>query len=332
MGRFSKQLVVWFFAAVWLCLILPAAGNSAGTVANTVIQNGGDAGTSNTADTAGDTVVQWVIGATTNYATCSSVSVTVSTGYGIAALPTPSDQTSVLPGATVYYAYYAYNVGNATDTFTLVASTFAGRGWSVKLYKDDNSDGVHQTGETTEVSNTGQLIQETTYYFHVAVVLPTDAADGTSTYVRLTVKDQNGAGTEDNWQTAGNDTRQDEATTVCSAVTLQVVKGRSVATARPFTDTVIYTTTITATGTESANNVVYKDKIPATVDFSVNGYGSGLGMTYCIWSPSFSSGTLTNASDSDKGTWDSGNQLVTINLGNLTAGASAYVEFKVTVK
>jgi len=318
--------IIWLLGSCSLFLILsssflvPSNLYAAGTVANTVIQNGGDNGTANTADVAGDTLVQWVIGTSTSYATCSQISLTVSTGYAIANLPTPNDQT-LSPGSTAYYAYTVYNIGNATDTFTLSASTFAGQGWTVKIYKDDNKDGIHQDTETTEVTNTGALANDTTYYFFVAVLIPSSALDGTSTYVRLTVKDQNGSGTEDNWPQDGNDTRTDETTTICSAVTLQMVKGSNVSTARPFTDIVIYTSTITAIGSITANNVIYKDKLPAQCEYVNNS------IVKCIWA---TGGNRVSVNDSEA--WDSENQLITVNLGDLQANTSAYVEFKVKVK
>ncbi len=305
------------------CLINPKL-HAEGTVANTVIQNGGDAGTTNIADTAGDTIVQWVIGTSTSYATCSQIGVTVSTGYGIAELPAPTDQT-LAPGSTAYFAYTAYNIGNATDTFTLSVTTYAGQGWSVKIYKDNNKDGIHQDNEE-EVTSTDPLVQDTTFYFFVAVFIPSDATDGTSTYVRLEVRDQNGSGTEDNWPVAGNDVRIDSTTAICSAVTLQMVKDSNRTTARPFTDEIVFTSTITAVGSVEAKNVIYKDKLPSECE-----YVSG-SMVRCIWSTGGNREQLTDDSGDDEGTWDSGQQFITINLGDLQAGTSAYVEFKVRVK
>lgn len=295
-----------------------------GTPANTVIYNGGDAGTANTADAAGDTIVQWVVGTSTNYATCSRISVTVSTGYAIAALPRPSDQT-LTPGSTAYYAYTAFNIGNATDTFTLTVSTFAGQSWTVKIYRDDPPYRSYN-GEP-EITNTGPLASDTTFYFFVAVIIPRTATDGQSSSVRLTVKNQNGAGTDDDWPdpAVNDDTREDETTTICSAATITMVKGSNRATARPFTDIIVFTSTVTVGGSGTANNVIYRDKLPAKCE-----YVSG-SMVRRIW-PNAPVALTDDPNDADGASWDGTNQLITINLGNLTAGTSGYVEFRVKVR
>lgn len=308
-----------YLMTFWLTGVAYAGGTAAGTI----ISNGGDAGTQHTADTAGDTIVQWLIGSTTNYATCSSVTITVSTGYAIASLPSPSDQL-LTPGSTAYYAYYLRNAGNATDTFSLSVSTIDGYNWPVYLYRDDNMDGTHQPNETYIVNQSSPLAPETTFYFFVAVHIPAGTIGNSSCTVRLIVKDQNGLGSEDNWPVAGNDTLTDETVTTCNAANIAIVKGTNITQARPQIDEIVYTSTITVSGSGTAGNVIYSDRLPGNCEY----VSSSLYMN--IWGGTTK--TLTDAQDSDEGEITESNSLVTIRLGDLAAGTSAYVQFKVKVK
>ncbi len=308
------------FAVVVVSVFSGSRLFAAGTAANTQIQNGGDAGSPNLADTAGDTIVQWLVGNTTSFAASNLAGVVVSTGFALTALPAPSDQT-LLPGATANYAYSICNLGNATDTISLSTSVIAGATWPARIFRDDNADGIRQPTENTEISTTGTLAADATFYFFVSVVIPSNAVDGSTSTIRLTARNRNGSGTEDNWPAAGNDTRIDDTTTRSSVTTLQMVKGANRSTARPFTDPIVYTSTITATGSGTATNVIYRDKLPLQCDYIT---GS---IVRCIWSTGG-----TRESISDGVAWNSGDQLITVNLGDLTAGTSAYVEFRVNVR
>ncbi len=178
---------------------------SIGTSAGTLIRNGGDSGVVDICDQPGDTIVSRDAMGTTFYFTSHLSIVAVSTGYAISQLPSVSPQT-LTSGTTRYVSFNFCNLANAADNFTISASTVSGENWSVKILKDDNSDGVRQSGENTEISTTDSLAADATFYFFVMVYVPSDAKGGDSSVISVVVKNQNGQGTEDNWPHAGNDT------------------------------------------------------------------------------------------------------------------------------
>lgn len=206
--KFKKLLLSLTLLITSVSQILPM-----GTPAGTSISNGGDAGVQNVVDASGDTIVSMLSSAgTTLYYTCSSVSVTVSSGYAISLLNTPPDQ-NLPPGSTAYYSYGVCNLANTSDIFHIFLTTTTGESWTAKIFRDNNFDGVYQNNETTEITSTGVLLPDTTFYFIVAVIIPKDASPGLSSSWQLTVKNQNGTGSEDNWPTTGNDTIRDDFTT-----------------------------------------------------------------------------------------------------------------------
>ncbi|MEW6555823.1 MAG: hypothetical protein AB1349_00535 [Elusimicrobiota bacterium] len=326
-----KKVLLIVTLLVFGVLGFAGLGNAHGTQAGTVVSNGGDTGTAGTVDTAGDTIVTYTNGPA-NGISPTAVTVIVSTGYAIANLPTPNDQT-VLAGATAYFAYTICNIANSTDTFTLAAASVPVTGqqeWLPIIYADDGAgggtanDGVHQNGETNTVTNTSQFFTNTSYYFFVAVPVPSTAVDGSSTTVRLTVKDKNGDGTEDNWPAAGDDTRTDDTITICSVAVLTITKSTDVASARPG-ELVEYTIVVTNNGTGAASNVVVKDKIPANATFNADSYAAGYGVQ-------LDGVNKTNANDGDEADYNvTTADAITVNIGTINASSSKTVKFKVQI-
>ncbi|MEW6555824.1 MAG: fibronectin type III domain-containing protein [Elusimicrobiota bacterium] len=224
-------------------LVLPVILYSAGVTPGTVITNGGDSGTIGMVDTPGDTIVTWH--SSPNGISPLPVSVTVTTGYAMIWVSTPASQQNLMPGATVYYPYQIRNYANGSDSFTVAVATIAGQNWQHRIYADDNQDGTHQENETT-ISSTGLLLPDTTYYFIVGVNVSTSATSGQTSTFRLTVKNQNGQGTEDNWHSAGNDTLTHE---IVSTVGLLPP-----ATPSNFYATSVTVSSITWTWTDNATN------------------------------------------------------------------------------
>ncbi|MCS7227607.1 MAG: DUF11 domain-containing protein [Endomicrobia bacterium] len=288
-----------------------------GTPAGTQIKNGSDQTQTGQVDTAGDVVVTWTNGPPTGV-TSNQVIVVVSTGYAVV-LTTVSATDQCLPsGTTAYIPYIVRNGGNANDTFSLSASTVAGQNWSVWITKDDDNDGQHDANETTVVTQTSELVPETSYYFFVSVFIPHNSVVGSSCTVRLVVKSQNGLGNEDNWPVDGNDTVSDDVNVICSAANLVVVKSTDVAYARPGS-TITYTIIVTNIGSAQATNVVIKDKIPDNCE-----YESG--------SIKVNNVSKSDEQDNDGTHFDSQNKIVVVQITDINPNGSVTVEFKVKVK
>lgn len=288
-----------------------------GTAAGSSVSNGGDGGVVQSADQAGDSFVTWNGG---GYLAFSSTGVVVSTGYGLTALNAPADQ-SLAVGASVYFGYNFKNMANAFDTFGLSTSNVAGglNSMIVTILRDDNQNGSYDSGENTVITSTG-LAAETTGYFLVRVFAPNGTADGSSVTYRVTVKDQGGAGTEDNWPSAGNDSRVDDATATVSGAIITLAKGIALSTDTRPGGFVTYVATITNSGSGSATSVVFKDKIPANAT-----YDSGS----ITMSTGGSDTAKTDAVDGDEADFSSG--VITVNVGTIANGSKAIVKFRVKI-
>lgn len=101
-------------------------------------------------------------------------------GVNIAWQP-PSD--SVAQGADYYIPITITNTGNGVDTFDLSASS--SHGWTVSLVYDDNVDGVHQSGETWQITNTALTADGYTRCF-VKLHVPANATTGDIVTARAT--------------------------------------------------------------------------------------------------------------------------------------------------
>jgi uncharacterized repeat protein (TIGR01451 family) len=117
---------------------------------------------------------------------------------------------------------------------------------------------------------------------------------------------------------------------VTGALTITVVPG----------DVLTYALFFFNTGSRDASSFTAKDGVPQWTDFVPDGFSPGRGIRLILGSTS----DLTNTADADAGTFDSTatsnpddpgpavNGLVTVNVGNLTSGASGSIRFKVRVR
>lgn len=154
------------FAAL-LALLLAAAfrlpAEAAGTPAGTVIRCWAEATYTNTRGTLQGQSTSNVI-ALTVARVCAA---TISAGVTSAAAN---------PGESVSFPLTLRNTGNAPDSFGLLAT--APSGWSAQIYRDDNGDGVQQSGEQIRVAVTPSLAADAIYTVIVKVTLPTSASAG----------------------------------------------------------------------------------------------------------------------------------------------------------
>ncbi|MDI6641649.1 MAG: hypothetical protein QME68_04985 [Elusimicrobiota bacterium] len=305
---------------------------AAGTPANTQIDNGGDAGTPNVLDVNGDVIATWSGGLTKSSETCNTITIYVDTGCAIVWVSTPATNSQNLaPGSTAYYGYQVRNGGNATDNFSLEVTTVATNSanvaqWTMTIYKDELPYGQYN-GETTIISNTGPLSAEATYYLLVAVYVPVGTVNGSSTTVRLTIKDNFGAGNNDHWPSATNDdtVTHDTLTSYAEAL-LQVVKSTNSVSGseRPY-DIYEYVLVVKSTGVVDATNIVLRDRIPSNVSFYSDAYGSGYGIKR-------DQATIyTTAADDDAAEYDTVNRTVVIRIGTLAPGEAATIRYQVKV-
>lgn len=170
-----------------------------GTHAGTKIYNGGDNGIQGVADSDGDVVLSY---GTTLFdkvnITCNLTEVVVSSGFAIAPLREISSPIYVLIGEKNYILYEVCNLANTTDRFKIEITTSLPSGWKVDLIDDNNQDKIHQVEETI-LFDTIDIPADTTHYFFILIDISSDVNYGMSTNIVLTVKNQNGLGTNDNW-------------------------------------------------------------------------------------------------------------------------------------
>ncbi|MEW6040228.1 MAG: T9SS type A sorting domain-containing protein [Elusimicrobiota bacterium] len=213
-----RRYLILFLGALSILLMAGAGVFAAGTPAGTVITNGGDGGTSAVIDTPGDTIVtrESTSGVTFLYPS-NSVTTLISTGYAVSLIADVTSQT-LTGGSTAFYSCIVTNSGNAPDLFTISVSTVSGEAWEVKIYRDENSDRVHQPQETSPVSQTGLLSPDASFYFLIDVYVPQPQSSNLVSKFALVIKDSNGAGFEDGWPSAGNDIIYSSFTTYLTAV------------------------------------------------------------------------------------------------------------------
>lgn len=308
-----------------------------GTLANTPITNGDDRPTLNVADQPGDVIVTWHGGLTQSTATSNAVTIHVDPGYGIVWVSSPIPPTRNLPpGSTAYYGYAVRNIGNITDIFTLETSTISTNAanvaaWTRTIYKDESPYGVYN-GETLVVSNTGDLPSEATYYLLLAVHIPIGTVNGSSTTVRLTVKNQNGAGTADAWPINypdDNDIRNHDTLTSYAEALLQVVKSTAPVSGRERPgDIYEYVLEVKNIGVIAATNITLRDRIPLNLTFNPDGYAAGHGIRRIHPTPPTN---YTSAVDGDGADYHATDRVVEITIGTLAPGASVTYKFQVRV-
>lgn len=194
----TMSLVLCMAAMLAAAALLPRAARAAGTAQGTVISNQASASYQDAA-------------ANSFTATSGVVNVTVDPVYRVI-LTQPADQAAS-SNTTAYYAYTLTNTSNTSDTFNLSAISVPG--WATAIYFDADGDGAFDAGEPV-TATTGPLAADGTYRFLVAVTVPANTPNGTTSVTTLTA-----VGTGD--PTAADDA-SDAVTTTAQAPALSVVK------------------------------------------------------------------------------------------------------------
>lgn len=170
-----------------------------GTPAGTVIINGGDFGEVGITDSDGDVVLYYSTDISDlTYTTSNAVEVVVSSGFAIAPLPVINSPVYVTIGKSNYLLYATCNLANTSDTFVIEVSSLLPNGWQVYLVKDDDQNKLLSPNENTKF-DTIQIPPDTTYYFFIVIDVSSEVTHGTSTEIKLTVKNQAGMGVDDGW-------------------------------------------------------------------------------------------------------------------------------------
>jgi hypothetical protein len=335
------KLLPFFTFMIFLLTILNSNVYPYGTLANTPISNGGDAGTLNVLDVDGDTILNWEGGLTVSSVTCTSVTIYVDTGTAAIWVSTPTvNYKNVAPGTTAYIYYSVRNGGNANDIFYLFITSETTNAsnislWQWRIHRDDPPYGEYNN--EPEVTNTGTLQAEVTYYFQAAVLLPVGTVNGSSTTFRVRVKANYGSGTEDNWPNGetGNDdishyiiVKYEEAKFLLSKSTAVVPGyGRE----RPG-DQYEYVLVIKSTGVVAPVNgtTVLRDRLPTNVDIVEDWSGQ-----YDIVAKRGATERWYDFSSSQYATYDVGSRTVIIKFDEfdpINPGDEIIVRFRVRVK
>jgi hypothetical protein len=105
--------------------------------------------------------------------TSNTVTLTVSQVGGVQLSPA-TGSADTQPGAGGYVPVTIQNTGNGSDTLSLAVG--GDSSWSPKMIADSNSDGVHQSTETTVVASTSAIAAGASYKCFVLATAPTGAS------------------------------------------------------------------------------------------------------------------------------------------------------------
>ncbi|MBN2061088.1 MAG: DUF11 domain-containing protein [Deltaproteobacteria bacterium] len=247
----------------------------------------------------------------------NTVTVTVSQVAAVSTSPETASHNGLI-NSEVAYPVTITNEGNGTDTINLAASITGTTGTgtpisTVKIYRDDNGDGIWDAGETTIVTDTGALAADASFKAFAVVTVPSDADNGdTGTATFTATSAFNGSVSDTSTFT----------TTVQSAV-MTLTKAVSPANPKPG-DLVTYSITGSNSGTATAYDVLALDSIPANTTYVAGSMKAGpVGGDYA------GATGMTDASDSDDAYYDSGNNRVQLDWAECPPSGVFYFQVKV---
>lgn len=285
-----------------LVLILTAAVSAVGTPAGTIISN---TATLTYNDGNGNAMPM---------VTSNTVTTVVSQVAGVDVSPATSSEVG-FASAQLVFPTIIRNTGNGTDSYALALSGVPA-GWTAVIYRDDNGDGILQSGETTVVSNTGSLGHETEYKVLVKITVPSSVADGAVANVTLTATSAFNSGVHDT----------SVMTVTINQAVVDVVKVASITNPKPG-DEITYTITWENTGSADAHELVITDPINMNLTYVA---GS---MVYDGDTTDMNPGVvITDDADLDNGDYGfTAAGTVTVLVGNVSAGAKGSLVIRVTV-
>jgi len=214
----------------------------------------------------------------------NTVTVTVTQVASVTTTPETAANNAVA-GTNIAYAVTITNSGNGTDTITLAVTTTLG---TVKLYKDDNGDGIWQPTETTEVSTTGPLAADASFKVFAVIAVPAGAANGTTgTTTVTTTSTHTGTVKDDSTFT----TTAQAAVLAASKSSVDPASNSTLVTTAKPGDIITYMVTVTNTGAPGYD-LVYSDVIPANTTYVAGSMKAGASTSY-----NSAPNTLTDAND-----------------------------------
>ncbi|WP_106639662.1 hypothetical protein [Allosphingosinicella vermicomposti] len=298
-----------------------------GTVAGTLIDNKATA----SYDTPqGETTIE-----------SNTVSLRVDELLNVTVASADSGDVSATPAVTNRVLRYTVtNSGNGSEAFSLAADGNVGgddfNPTITSIVLDTNDNGVYDAGVDTVYvpgSNDPVLAPDATIRVFVLATIPGSATDGQRGIVDLTATTLTGSGTPGTTfagqgQGGGNAvvgattaTATDDGRFVISQATAALVKSASVidpfggATQVPGS-IITYSIAATVSGSGSLTNLRVGDVIPD-------------GTTYQTNSITLDGVALTDAADADAGRFSAG--AIAVSLGNVSAGTTRTVAFRVTI-
>ncbi|MFA6450054.1 MAG: isopeptide-forming domain-containing fimbrial protein [bacterium] len=226
------------------------------------------------------------------------------------------------PGDQIVQKFTVTNKGNANDIIDLTSTSSVG--WTWVFWVDQDGDGLPGTGGDYLLTDTdgdgkpdtGSLPQSGTISILAVATIPPGTPDGTVDTLNVTATSSN--------DITKNDTQA--FTTTVTAPVLSVTKSVSPTGTQPPGTDLVYTITVTNSGTGVATNVVITDNIPANTTYKLGTLLSGQtlgGLT-----------VRTDANDGDGANFDSVSNNVA--LGTSTSitigpGGTQILRFTVTI-
>jgi len=331
-----KQLVT--LASMILLAFTATQSYAAGTQAGVVIQN--------------QATVTYNAGAGSISASSQVVDITVQELINVTVVSQDAAKVSISsPQSDAYLKFQITNTGNGNEDFVISQSNLSGSDdFDVDhsaIYIDDG-DGVFEPGVDDIVYNTPSIAPDASIVIWVVSDIPGSQADGNEAEVQVSALSKTfsdaghtnpsagdsitggDSGTAAVYGTAAANA-DDNAIFIISAITVTIDKvvsavrdnlGGSGTQPVPGAD-VDYTLTVTVIGTGIANTVVVSDPLPSELNLK-----DGINGTITVNAVS-----MTAASDGDDASYDANTNTITVDLGNITAGATATtVQFTTTIQ
>jgi len=321
-----KQLIT--LASMILLAFTATQSYAAGTQAGVVIQN--------------QATVTYNAGAGTISASSQVVDITVQELINVTVVSQDAAKVSISsPQSDAYLKFQITNTGNGNEDFVISQSNLSGSDNFDVTYSAiyiDDGDGVFEPGADDIVYNTPSIAPDASIVIWVVSDIPGSQADGNEAEVQVsalskTFSDAGQANPSAGDFVAGGDSgtaavygtaaanADDNAIFIISAITVTINKevsavrdnlGGSGTQPVPGAD-VDYTLTVTVVGTGVANTVVVSDPLPSELALK-----NGINGTITV-----NAVAMTAASDGDDASYDANTNTITVDLGNITAGATA---------
>ncbi len=211
------------------------------------------------------------------------------------------------PGITTVFSHTLTNMGNGTDSMTVVVSSQLG--WPVQMHRDMNADGVLDAGDPP-VTGPITLAMGDVVALLVAIDVPGLATvRGTIDTISVVVTSQTDPSISDGLLDVL------EIRDVGIVVSLNKLVDRTTAT---IGDILTYTISYSASGTNTATNFEIKDLSP-------------IGTSYVPGTLRWNGTLLTDAAGDDAGVFEVGGNRVVFRIGTIQGGDSGTVTFQVRV-